>query len=115
MQKWEYAMLTAREDDDARKRMFGLGIFSSSGTKRERALGKPSKGAFGKPATDKQGNQLFDPPTNQEGWSWFFSKIVELGDAGWEMISAPSFEILSAGSTSVWVTTTYYWFKRPLV
>ncbi len=114
MQKWEYAMLAAREDNDARKRRFGLAILSSNGVKREQALGKPSKGVFGKPATDRDGNQLFDPPTNEEGWAWFFGKISELGLAGWEMVSAPNFGLTSAGQTSVWVNESQFWFKRPL-
>jgi hypothetical protein len=104
MQKWEYAKLNV-EFEHA---VIQLSYITVDGMRTETPPSSrsvvPQKTRFG--TTPSQ-----VALTENDRWDWFYFKIADLGQNGWEMINAPDSRVW--GSTA-WTTQWIVWFKRPI-
>jgi hypothetical protein len=115
MSKWDYAQIviswSCTDKGDFIKDAY-LSYLKPSGSSIERPIPEEEevKGLFGKPQMSKK-------PINY--WEWHTLKIAELGQNGWEMISAPGVKLTGAGNQMSggysWTDKWVFWFKRPSV
>ncbi|MGB3218703.1 MAG: hypothetical protein WBD79_14995 [Anaerolineae bacterium] len=104
MQKWEYAKLNVVFEGQ----VIQLSYITVDGMQTETPPSSksvvPKKALFG--TTPSQ-----VALTENDRWDWFYSKIADLGQNGWEMINAPDSKVWgSTARTTQWII----WFKRPI-
>lgn len=99
MLRWEYAQMQAHRTDIDAERRFFVRFITADGSRIEKPEAKQVKGAFGKMVTVA--------PTSSECWDWFWRKIAELGQDGWELVNAPDSGITYGGEWDLW-------FKRSI-
>lgn len=108
MQRWDHAQMSARWDDEEKYRDFFVRYFTSKGvTKEEPEPIREETKLLGKT------NIRVHKPSDEQCWDWLFAKIAQLGQEGWELVTAPDSAIAVQGISATGTYKWMLWFRRP--